>query len=85
MTALLPYKLLYAARLAEHGFISEAAQYCGVIQQGLAGVPKLPPGLAVCRSFTQDLFDRLQTYAAVCAAPFCLTACMCTVLSLPSE
>ena len=62
---LLPYKLLYAAQLAEHGLISEAAQYCGAIQQALGAVPKLPPGLAVCRAFTQDLLERLHTYAAV--------------------
>ncbi|KAL0026968.1 hypothetical protein WJX79_003842 [Trebouxia sp. C0005] len=61
---LLPYKFLYAAQLAEHGLISEAAQYCGAIQQALGAVPKLPPGLAVCRAFTQDLLERLQTYAA---------------------
>lgn len=62
---LLPYKFLYAAQLAEHGLISEAAQYCGAIQQALGAVQKVPPGLAVCRSFTQDLLERLQTYAAV--------------------
>ncbi|DBA94995.1 TPA: hypothetical protein ACH3X1_002518 [Trebouxia sp. C0004] len=61
---LLPYKFLYAAQLAEHGLISEAAQYCGAIQQALGAVPKLPPGLAVCRAFTQDLLERLHTYAA---------------------
>ena len=62
---LLPYKFLYAAQLAEHGLISEAAQYCGAIQQALGAVPKLPPGLAVCRAFTLALLERLQTYAAV--------------------
>ena len=62
---LLPYKFLYAAQLAEHGLISEAAQYCGAVQQALGAVPKLPSGLAVCRAFTQDLLERLQTYAAV--------------------
>ena len=69
LMALLPYKLLYAAHLAEHGLLSEAAQYCGAVQQALAAVPKLPVGLAVCRSLTQDLLDRIQTYAAVCFAP----------------
>ena len=62
---LLPYKLLYASQLAEHGLISEAAQYCGVIQQAMGAVPKLPPGLSVCNTFTKDLLDRLQSYAAV--------------------
>ena len=62
---LLPYKLLYAARLAEHGLLSEAAQYCGAIQQALGALPKLPPALAVCKAFTQALLERLQTYAAV--------------------
>ena len=62
---LLPYKLLYAARLAEHGLISEAAQYCGAIQQAMGAIPKLPPGLSVCMTFTKDLLDRLQSYAAV--------------------
>ena len=62
---LLPYKLLYASQLAEHGLISEATQYCGVIQQAIGAVPKLPPGLSVCNTFTKDLLDRLQSYAAV--------------------
>ena len=78
LTALLPYKLLYAAHLAEHGFLSEAAQYCGAVQQGLGAVPKLPQGLAVCRSFTQDLLDRIQTHAAVtlCLDFLQLTLCI---------
>ena len=62
---LLPYKFLYAAQLAEHGLISEAAQYCGAVQQAMGAVPKLPPGLLVCQTFTKDLLDRLQSYAAV--------------------
>ena len=62
---LLPYKFLYAAHLAEHGLVPEAAQYCGAIQQALGALPKLPPALAVCKAFTQELLDRLQTYAAV--------------------
>lgn len=61
----LPYKLLYAAHLAQHGLISEAAQYCGAIQQAMGALPKLPPGLSVCQTFTKDLLDRLQSYAAV--------------------
>ena len=64
---LLPYKFLYAAQLAEHGLVSEAAQYCGAIQQALGALSKLPPALAVCKAFTQELLDRLQTYAAVSA------------------
>ncbi len=71
---LLPYKFLYAAQLAEHGLISEAAQYCGAIQQALGAVPKLPPGLVVCRAFTQDLLERLQTYAAVSTSLLCAVA-----------
>lgn len=71
---LLPYKFLYAAQLAEHGLISEAAQYCGAIQQALGAVPKLPAGLAVCRAFTQDLLERLQTYAAVSISQLCTVA-----------
>ena len=62
---LLPYKFPYAAQLAEHGLVSEAAQYCGGIQQALGALPKLPPGLLVCQTLTKDLLDRLQTYAAV--------------------
>lgn len=62
---LLPYKLLYAVQLAQHGLISESAQYCGAIQQAMGAVPKLPPGLSVCNTFTKDLLDRLQSYAAV--------------------
>lgn len=61
----LPYKLQYAAHLAEHGLISEAAQYCGAIQQAMGAVPKLPPGLSVCQTLTKDLLDRLHSYAAV--------------------
>lgn len=75
---LLPYKLLYASQLAEHGLISEAAQYCGAIQQAMGAVPKLPPGLSVCNTFTKDLLDRLQSYAAVSflLMQMCLTSCM---------
>lgn len=62
---LLPYKFLYAARLAEHGLISEAAQYCGAVQQAMGAVPKLPSGLLVCQTLSKDLLDRLQSYAAV--------------------
>ena len=69
---LLPYKLLYASQLAEHGLISEAAQYCGAIQQAMGAVPKLPPGLSVCNTFTKDLLDRLQSYAAVSFLLVCL-------------
>ena len=68
----LPYKLLYAAQLAQHGLISEAAQYCGAIQQALGALPKLPPGLSVCQTFTKDLLDRLHSYAAVSVLFFLL-------------
>ena len=64
-STLLPYKLLYAVQLAQHGLISESAQYCGAIQQAMGAVAKLPPGLSVCNTFTKDLLDRLQSYAAV--------------------
>ena len=63
----LPAKLLYAARLAEHGLLPAALQYVGLVQAALGGVPsaKLPPGLAVARALAGELEERLRTHATV--------------------
>ncbi|KAK9817295.1 hypothetical protein WJX72_012309 [[Myrmecia] bisecta] len=65
--SLLPYKVLYAARLAEYGLISEAVQYCTVVQSVLAAIGKLPAGLLVCRALVNDLSERLNVHAAAYA------------------
>jgi hypothetical protein len=63
---LLPYKLVYAARLAEYGLVAPALHYVGVVQTTLGSLgAKLPPGLLVCRSMAAELEHRLRTHATV--------------------
>lgn len=63
---LLPYKLLYAAQLAEYGLVGAALQYIAVVQTTLNSLgAKLPAGLLVCRTVAAELEQRLRTHATV--------------------
>lgn len=63
---MLPYKVVYAARLAEAGLIAPALHYVGLVQAALASFgAKIPPGLLVCRAMVAELEERLRTHATV--------------------
>ncbi len=63
---MLPYKVVYAARLAEAGLIAPAVHYVGLVQAALASFgAKVPPGLLVCRAMVAELEERLRTHASV--------------------
>ena len=63
---LLPYKVVYAARLAEAGLIAPAVHYVGLVQAALTSLgAKVPPGLLVCRAMVAELEERLRTHALV--------------------
>lgn len=65
---MLPYKVVYAARLAEAGLIAPAVHYVGLVQAALASFgAKVPPGLLVCRAMVAELEERLRTHASVCS------------------
>ena len=63
---LLPYKLLYAYKLAEYGHLSQAMQYLGVVRASLGSMGnKMPTALLVCSGMAADLEGRLRANAAV--------------------
>lgn len=63
---LLPFKFVYAARLAEAGLIAPAVHYLGLVQAALASFgAKMPPGLLVFRAMVAELEERLRTHASV--------------------
>lgn len=61
----LPYRLLYAFHLAEHGHINAASAYAARAVAALAALQRPPPGLLVARALAADLAQRLQVHAAV--------------------
>ncbi|CAL8467566.1 g7104 [Coccomyxa elongata] len=63
---MLPYKVVYAARLAEAGLIAPALHYVGLVQAALSSFgAKIPPGLLVCRAMVTELEERLRTHATM--------------------
>lgn len=63
---LLPYKLLHAHALAEHGHLAQALQYLGTLRAGLGALgAKMPAALLVCSGMAADLEQRLRAHAAV--------------------
>lgn len=74
---MLPYKVLYAAQLAEAGLVAPAVHYAGLVQAALAALgAKVPPGLLVCRAMVAELEERLRTHAAV-REPLSDPCCLC--------
>ena len=65
LAAILPYKLVLASRLAEYGLIEAASQHCIAVTAALNTLGKLPGGLLVTRSLTNELQTRLQVHASV--------------------
>ena len=61
----LPYRLLYAYRLAEYGHISQATAYCMRLGQVYEKLHKPPPGIMVAKALTTDLAARLSEHAKV--------------------
>ena len=75
---LLPYKLLYAYKLAEYGHLTQAMQYLGIVRASLGSMGnKMPTALLVCSGMAADLEGRLRAHAAV-SSPYACThnACM---------
>lgn len=63
---LLPYKLLYAYKLAEYGHLTQAMQYLGIVRASLGSMGnKMPTALLVCSGMAADLEGRLRAHAAV--------------------
>ena len=65
----LPYRLLYAVHLAEHGHINTASSYAAHLVHTLSGLQRPPPNLMVARSLASDLSQRLHMHASV-RSPF---------------
>ncbi|KAK9806007.1 hypothetical protein WJX73_003988 [Symbiochloris irregularis] len=62
--AWLPYRLVYAQHLAEHGHVNAASGYAAKLVASLASIQRPPPGLLVARAMSADLSQRLQAHAA---------------------
>ena len=82
---LLPYKLLYAFKLAEYGHLTQAMQYLGIVRASLGSMGnKMPTALLVCSGMAADLEGRLRAHAAVSLHPHAprVPACraLCTLL-----
>ena len=61
----LPYRLVYALRLAEAGHISQAAAYCTRLVAIFEKMQKPPPGVLVAKAMAADLAARLAAHAQV--------------------
>ena len=67
---LLPYKLLYAFKLAEYGHLAQALQYLGLVRASLGSLGnKMPAALLVCNGVAAELEQRLRAHAAVSSWP----------------
>ncbi|KAK9828037.1 hypothetical protein WJX81_004015 [Elliptochloris bilobata] len=62
--ALLPWKLVYAARLAEAGHPGRAAHYVASVQAALAGAGRLPGRLLIARALAGELEERIARHCA---------------------
>ena len=84
---LLPYKLLYAYKLAEYGHLTQAMQYLGIVRASLGSMGnKMPTALLVCSGMAADLEGRLRAHAAVSSPPACAQdACMQLLLWMHAE
>lgn len=63
---MLPYRLVLANLLAEHGLVEAAAQQAAAVTNALNALGgKLPGGLLIARNEANDLCLRLQRHAQV--------------------
>ena len=78
---LLPYKLLYAYKLAEYGHLAQALQYLGLVRASVGSLGnKMPAALLVCNGMAAELEQRLRAHAAVSSSPSLLICILCFIM-----